>query len=169
MTVSLQLGQNPPELAVCWYLGHMLATEQYLPAFLKRYLHQEIDVKDVEIIREKIYTGKRIDLCLYITDVDNHKFGLVIEAKIHWPDDDQLQSSVERFREAHSDYKEVFGLHALFTLQKEQHEALDHHTWKFGIVTIQDLLKSFCENGIETGHSLHWASDLHNLLNYQNR
>lgn len=167
MTIHLQLGQNPPELAVCWYLGQMLATEHYLSVFLKKYLNQAIAIKEVEITREKSYGNKRIDLCTYLTDTQNNKFGLVIEVKTHWPDENQLQTSVERFRSAHGDFKEVFGLHFLSTLEASQHVALVKQEWKFPIVTIKDLLKSFCESGIETGHSLNWASNLQQLLNYQ--
>lgn len=167
MSIIFHSGKNPPELAVCWYLGQMLATGNYLNVFLKNYINKEFDIKNVEIIREKSYGNKRIDLCIYITDTNDIKYGLVIEAKTHWPDDDQLQASVEKFRNEHNDYNEIYGLHFLSTIEHNQHNALPQHDWKFDIVKIKELLKTYCVNGIESGHSLRWASDLHQLLTYE--
>ena len=170
MDIDFQNGKNPPELAVCWYLGQMLATKNYFYIFLETFLKEnalkQTHIKNLKIIREKSYGNKRIDLCLYITDDDNNKYGMVIEAKTHWPDDEQLRISVEKFRAEHRDYKEVFGLHFLSTIDPKQHNALQEHNWRFEIVKMKELLKSYCESGIEHGHSLRWASDLHQLLTY---
>lgn len=171
MKVDFQSGKNPPELAVCWYLGQMLATGNYINKFLDQFLNKRIikrfNIESVNIVREKSYGNKRIDLCVYITDTNNIKYGIVIEAKTHWPNDEQLQASVERFRNEHNDYEQIFGLHFLSTLESKQHNALLEHDWKFDIVKIKEVLKSYCESGIESGHSLRWASDLHQLLTYE--
>ena len=159
--------KNAPEIAICWYLDQMFGTEQFLVSFLENYLKQNIDIKEVEIVREKSYGNKRIDLCFYITDMEGKDYGVVIEAKVHWPDEEQLLNSVERFKEEHPDFEKVFGLHFISTIDKKQIDALSDHKWKFEIVKIADFLKLFCLNGINTGHSLRWASDLHQLLNYE--
>jgi len=53
---TFDYGGDPPELAICWYIGKMLATKKYLNDFLKRYL--EKDIESAKNVSEKFF-GKK--------------------------------------------------------------------------------------------------------------
>lgn len=166
MSKHFDCGSNPPELAICWYLGKMLETGNFLEYFLKKYTDREISIIDADIKREYKIKNRRIDLCLFINKNEEKKYILAIEVKIHWPDENQLQEGLTLLKEENVNC-EIFGLNFLSTLEEKQHIALKDYSWKYTILTMKDLLKDFCMSGIEYGHSIKLAGDLHQLLTYK--
>ena len=167
MKILFNKGKNAPELAVCWYVGQMLCTEHFIDRFVAKYIKQSIHIEELRIEREEIIGNNRIDLCLYITDNQNRKYGIIIEAKVHWPNEEQLANSVKNFTTKNPNFEAVFGLHFISTIKHQETTPLSNWNGKFQLILIKDFLQLYFSSGIETGHSLRWASDLHQLLNYE--
>jgi len=170
--IKLKTGKHVPGLAICWYVAKMLAEKDFLTWFVNRYSKSEdtINIESAEIIREYAIGSKRIDICILLTDTENTKRAFVIEVKVHWPEQEPLNESLITFEQERPEYKgNIVGLHFISTVVRKQLEALCRvrNDFECEIIRVQEFIGDFCLLGIEKGFSLRWASDLHQLLEYE--
>ena len=156
-----------PELMACWYLGAMLSQEKYFPYFLDTLQQHnpkeqsKIEIEKIEVIREYKIEYRRIDILVKATTSQNRGIVLVIEGKVHWPDENQLQNSIKKI-ERKEEFKtwKVIGINFITTLTEGQLKALKEHEFDFDIVTIQDVISSYCKYGIAEMQDINLASSL---------
>lgn len=156
--------QFSPELAVTWLFGKMLCQPGFLSFFAQQYLGETIDIESAVIHREYGKSNKKIDVCVFLEDKLGKKYAIAIEAKVHWPGKAQLISSVELVKDAHPDYHKVTGIYLLSTMDEKQLNALSDHDWIYPVLTVNELLSSYCIEGIKQGYSIRLASDMQALL-----
>lgn len=153
-----------PELAVTWVFSKMLKVQDFLSYFIQIYLDDDVvDIQSTTIVREYCVDNKKIDLCIFIEDFAGKKYIIAVEAKVHWPDKDQLVSSVAAVKIKHPDHI-VTGIFLLSTLEQKQLDALPNHNWPYPVLTMKTLLDNFCLEGIKRNYSLHLAACLQSLL-----
>jgi hypothetical protein len=164
ITIAKENMQFSPELAVTWIFGKMLCEPDFLHFFAHQYLGAAIDIESAVIHREYGKGNKRIDVCVFLEDKLGKKYAIAIEAKVHWPGREQLLSSVAIVKDAHPDYHTVTGIYLLSTMDQKQLNALEDHDWIYPILTVKELLSSYCLEGIKQGYSIRLASDMQALL-----
>ena len=168
--IKKDFGSQVPELSICWSVARMLSIPKFLGIFMDNIsdYYRNIEVNKFNIIREHKVGNKIIDICIIMIDTDNNKHIVVIEAKVHWPDDVQLSKSIDIIKNDHSDFSTCIGLNIVTTNDKKQltclEEEVKNNKFKFTVLNVKQLLRLFCLSAIDDGYPLRYASDLQELF-----
>jgi len=150
-----------PELMACWYLGAMLSNEKYFKYFCDKFLCKKLkDLKELKVSREYQIQNRKIDIVVEATLASSgEKIILVIEAKVDWPDDLQLNDSITKIKQDYHN-ADICGINFVTTCSKKQIKALGNAHFKYNVVTIEYIIQTFFESGLKNKHDVHLATAL---------
>ena len=149
------------------YVENMLSNPYFLQAFIGEILEYDFIIKEIEICPELPLSQYKADTCVFIKTLSNENYAILIESKLHWPSDAQLNENVGFFEVIHKDY-EVIPVHFLFSTENKQIKNAIKTTFNHKVIYLKTFINLYCSVAIKNNFSMSYAYNLHEFINNGN-